>query len=148
MTAATPGAARTALSSRLRAPLAAASVAVAATAAVAVRDPHVAGSWGVCPWLVATGTFCPGCGGLRAVHDLVHGRVLDALSSNAVVVVGAVVVTLLWVGWVRARLRGLPVRMPAWVGPRSVYTVVALLLAFAIVRNLPVGAWLAPALVS
>ena len=33
-----------------------------------------------------TGLWCPGCGGLRAVHDLTHGHLVTALHENALVV--------------------------------------------------------------
>lgn len=36
-----------------------------------------------CIWHEATGTHCPGCGITRALHDLLHGRVLAALDHNA-----------------------------------------------------------------
>ncbi|MGA1236046.1 MAG: DUF2752 domain-containing protein [Limisphaerales bacterium] len=35
-----------------------------------------------------TGLHCPGCGSLRAVHHLTHGRVLAAAGSNALLVFG------------------------------------------------------------
>ncbi len=46
------------------------------------RDPHRLGAWGVCPWLMTTGTPCPTCGGLRAFADLVAGRPGAALSHH------------------------------------------------------------------
>lgn len=50
------------------------------------RDPHVPGSWGFCPWLVATGTPCPTCGGLRALADLLAGRPGAAFAQHAYLV--------------------------------------------------------------
>ncbi len=35
-----------------------------------------------CPFKMATGLPCPGCGGLRAFELLTHGRVWDALCLN------------------------------------------------------------------
>ena len=29
-----------------------------------------------------TGLYCPGCGGLRAMHALFHGRIIEAMSYN------------------------------------------------------------------
>lgn len=132
------------VSSPLLAPAATAAVVGAATLAVAVRDPHVAGSWGACPWLLLTGTACPGCGGLRAVNDLVHLDVVGALSSNAFVVVSLALAGVLWVAWVRAALRGRALAVTRWVNPTTAYVWLAFLLVFSVVRNLPVGAWLAP----
>ena len=35
-----------------------------------------------CPWFFCTGTLCPACGSQRALHALVHGHILEALSYN------------------------------------------------------------------
>ena len=42
-------------------------------ALVAAVDPHTSGRYPTCPFHAVTGLWCPGCGGLRAVHDLTHG---------------------------------------------------------------------------
>lgn len=64
-------------------------LAVAALGAlVSVRDPHVPGAWAVCPTYAALGVFCPGCGSLRALHDLVAGRFAESVGHNALVVPG------------------------------------------------------------
>jgi Protein of unknown function (DUF2752) len=133
---------------RLVPPLAVGAVVAAATAAVAIRDPHVPGSWGVCPWLVLTGTYCPGCGGLRAVHDLTHLHIVDALSSNAVVVMGCVLAVAGWAVWLGAAWRGRTGDWSRWVKPWMAYACVTALLLFSVLRNLPVGAWFAPDLLS
>jgi hypothetical protein len=116
----------------------------AAVLAVALRDPHVAGSWGTCPWLLATGTFCPGCGGLRAVHDLANVQLADALSSNAFVVLTVAALSVGWFAWVLGTLRGRRMDMGRFVTPKLAYAVVAALLAFTVLRNTPLGSALAP----
>ena len=131
---------------RLRAPTLLAAVVLLASVALHVRDPHQQGSWGFCPWLLLTGTYCPGCGGLRAVNDLTHGEVLSAASSNLLLVGGLPVAVGLWVRSFRQRWRGV---RSHW-SPRSVdrawAAAVAALLAFWVLRNLPweAVAWLAP----
>lgn len=129
---------------RLRTPLLTIGGLAAATLALHLRDPHVSGSWGVCP-LSLTGIYCPGCGGLRAVNDLTDGDVGAAASSNLLVTVGipiAVVVLTLWLvrAWRGTPARRLPPRLQRalWVGAAGIA------LAFFVLRNLPVGAWLAP----
>jgi hypothetical protein len=123
-----------------------AGVVLLASLALHVRDPHQQGSWGFCPWLLLTGTYCPGCGGLRAVNDLTNGRLLTAASSN-LLVVGAVPLAL-WL-WARS------VRQ-AWDGVRRSWSqrrvnvawtlVVVAVVAYWVLRNLPLDAlaWLAP----
>jgi hypothetical protein len=109
-----------------------------------LRDPHRGGSWGYCPWLFLTGTYCPGCGGLRAVNDLTHGDVVAAASSNLLLV--AVLPGFAWWwtrrvvdGW-RGTVRTTGTR-PVVLGV-VVFAVAAL--GFTVLRNTPAGAWLAP----
>ena len=54
------------------------------------------GAWGFCPWLVLTGTYCPGCGGLRAVNDLTNGDVRAAFASNALFVALVPAIAVMW----------------------------------------------------
>jgi hypothetical protein len=39
-----------------------------------------------CPFQLLTGLSCPGCGSLRALHELMHGRLAAALDLNALTV--------------------------------------------------------------
>jgi hypothetical protein len=114
-----------------------------ATLALHLRDPHQHGSWGLCP-SAAMGFYCPGCGGLRAVNDLTHGQVGAALSSNILVTLLIPVVSLGLLLWAVDRWQG---RTRELNGARITKATVAFCLvavAFAVVRNLSFGAWLAP----
>ena len=115
-----------------------------ATLALHLRDPHQHASWGLCPFYAATGWYCPGCGGLRAVNDLTNGHVGAALSSNVLVTVLIPFATLALVVWARDRWAGRE-RHVDW-NRAQLYTgvAVAVFLVFAVVRNLPFGSWLAP----
>lgn len=63
-------------------PALAAAVVVAAAALLYLYDPSTAGIYPRCPAKMLTGWDCPGCGSLRALHALLHGRVGDALQLN------------------------------------------------------------------
>lgn len=136
-------AARASVASRLASPVLAGATLLAVVAVLHLRDPHQSGSYGFCPWLLLTGTYCPGCGGLRAVHDLTHGDVAAAVSSNLLVVALVPLAVTFWVLWMRARWRGrahtppLPARPVLW-------SLAVLVPAFTLLRNLDVGTWLAP----
>lgn len=117
---------------------------MAAVVAVALRDPHEAGSWGVCPVLALTGLQCPGCGGLRALNDLAHLRVTDALSSNAMGVLAMAVAAAAWAVWLRARVRGVPSGLDRWVTPTSASVLLVAMVVFAVLRNTAWGGVLAP----
>jgi hypothetical protein len=129
---------------RLTAPLLSAVGAVAALTLLHLRDPHVAGSYAACPWLHLTGFACPGCGGLRAVHDLTHGDLAGALSSNLLVVALLLPLAVVaWLAWTRGRWRGRRFALPPLSRPVAWFLLV-LILAFGLVRNLAFGSWLAP----
>ncbi len=130
---------------RLRAPLLPAGLVGALAVAISLRDPHLPGSWGGCPWLALTGHYCPGCGALRAVHDLIHLDVVGAASSNLLLVLVAPVLVLAWLGWTRRAWTG-GARRAVRRGTTAalVISAAAATVAFTVLRNLPSGAWLAP----
>lgn len=117
------------------------------------RDPHVPGSWGMCPWLVSTGTPCPTCGGLRALADLLAGRPGPAFAHHPYLVatLAALIPLAAAVEWrSRGRRRRRPgltrtrtwPRRPAWVAPAIVWLVG--LLVFGVARMLVPGWWPSP----
>lgn len=107
-----------------------------------MRDPHRAGSWGLCPSSLL-GVWCPGCGGLRAVNDLTHGDLAAAASSNLLLVLLAPAALALLAVWTVRRWQARPLRGAATVPGWSVGALLTLVAAFTVLRNLP-GAWLAP----
>jgi hypothetical protein len=129
---------------RVAPPLILAGGVLVASVALHVRDPHQAGSWGYCPWLVLTGTACPGCGGLRAVNDLTRGDIAAAFSSNALFVASLPLLAALWTRSLLHRWRGDPTPwrpvVAGWAGAAAV----VLVLLFWLVRNLPSAGYLLP----
>ena len=125
---------------RLAAPLAAGAVAVAAAGLVGAVDPHEPGRYPVCPFLMLTGLPCPGCGGLRAAHDLVTGDLAGAVGHNALAVAAVPLLAALWLSWLRRAARGRPPRpLPAAAG----VAVIAVVVLFGLLRLVP-GAPLGP----
>ncbi|KJS54946.1 DUF2752 domain-containing protein [Streptomyces rubellomurinus] len=131
---------------RLGPPLAALAAVAGPAAYVAAVDPNAPGHYPDCPFLAATGWWCPGCGGLRCVHALAHGDLTSALHDNAVAVLLLGVLAVLWLRWAWAALTG-GAPPGVSVGARRWALIGLLVLVFAVVRNLPVGAGLAPPLV-
>jgi hypothetical protein len=115
----------------------------AATLALHLRDPHEAGSWGLCPSAML-GIWCPGCGGLRAVNDLTDFRFADAASSNLVFVLALPFILFVLGRWVVDEWRG-TTRVPHPRTTRFLATgAVTTLAVFTVLRNLPWFGWLAP----
>ncbi|WP_375234953.1 DUF2752 domain-containing protein [Winogradskyella sp.] len=55
-----------------------------------LNDPEVTNARGVfpkCPFYVLTNFHCPGCGSQRAIHDILHFRIMDALMHNVTIVI-------------------------------------------------------------
>lgn len=116
---------------------------MAAATLLHLRDPHDAGSYGFCPFLVLTGQPCPGCGGLRAMNLLTNGEVVAAVSSNLFAVVLVPTLVVAWMVWFARRARG--VDAPFLTLPSTVWIVASMLvLVFWVARMTPWGAWLAP----
>jgi hypothetical protein len=113
---------------------------LAATLALRWRDPHVTGSWGFCPLRALTGLDCPFCGGLRAVNDLSHLRLSDAVHSNALLVAVLPLLVAGWAWWAWRSSHGRPVRAPAGSRARMLWAAAAaVVLAFTVFRNTPWG---------
>jgi hypothetical protein len=129
---------------RLSGPVLVAGAVLAASVLLHVRDPHRSGSWGVCPWLLLTGSYCPGCGGLRAVNDLTHGDVAGAASSNLLLVTALPFVLTAWGRWLLDSWHGTVRRVSGGRVTATAAVLAAAVLAFWVLRNLEAGAWLAP----
>ncbi|MFH8465690.1 DUF2752 domain-containing protein [Streptomyces sp. NPDC017991] len=114
----------------------------AAFAYVGAVDPNEPGHYPACPLLRHTGLYCPGCGGLRSAHAVVHGDLGAAFGANALAVLGYLVFAVLWAVWVVRTARGRPMRVDP--GPSLLWSLGALTLVFTVVRNLPFGGWLHP----
>lgn len=99
-------------------------------------NPHTHQVFLPCPFRLATGLYCPFCGGLRMVHDLLHGDVLRALHDNALAFPLLALAALAGLNLAIGRWRGQPpvrLRPPGWMWP----AVVVVLVAWTVLRNLP-----------
>ena len=88
-----------------------------------------------CLFKTLTGWACPGCGGLRAAHELLHGRVGEALRLNPFMMVAGIWGVAL-TGWEVYRWRtrgsfGNPLRR-GWV----LWTMAILTILYGIARNI------------
>jgi hypothetical protein len=116
--------------------------AAAALSVVAVVDPNEPGHYPTCPFFALTGHWCPGCGSLRALHALAHGDVLGAAARNVLLLAALPLLGWLWLRWVQRSWSGAP--RPAPAHPAFLWAGLVVAVAFAVLRNLPAGAALAP----
>lgn len=108
----------------------------AAVAYVGLVDPATRGVYPPCPSRLLLSVDCPGCGGLRGTHDLLHGDVAGALDHNLLLI--PFLAMLGYLGW-RLLVDGprnfaLP-RIPRW----AIVAAAVVVVAFTVARNLPVA---------
>lgn len=107
---------------------------VAALAYLRVADPHdPAALMPRCPTKRITGLDCPACGGLRLVHDLLHGDLRAAADDNLFLLVCSPVLVALVVRQARSWRRGEDAPVPAGVAGG----LGGAALAWMVVRNWP-----------
>jgi hypothetical protein len=117
------------------------AAALAGAAALYLFDPSQHGFYPRCFFKMASGLDCPGCGGLRATHQLLHGDIRAAFGLNplfiAVLPIGAffavrtVVERLTQRKWPRL----LSTTAMIWIAAAGV-------IGFGFLRNLPWRAWI------
>jgi hypothetical protein len=115
------------------------AVGVLVAAALWMFNPAEAGFFWRCPFNALTGWYCPGCGGQRALHLLLHGRFLEALHLNALaVLVFAPVAAYAYLGVVLRALDVAELPVPS-ITPRHLTAFFFVVAAYGILRNLPWG---------
>jgi hypothetical protein len=89
-----------------------------------------------------TGLQCPGCGSLRAIHQLLHGHFAAAFRLNALLMVSLPFVGWFGLRWLRARMKNSPA--PIVIRPIWLWCGFGVLVVFGVLRNLPLAqlAWL------
>ncbi len=101
-----------------------------------VFDPATSGIFPPCPVHYLTGWYCPGCGSLRAIHQLLHGNLRAAWALNPLTVVLLPFLTYGLASFALFEIRGQGLPQPflraAWIR-----ALCAAIILFGIVRNLP-----------
>lgn len=97
-----------------------------------------------CQFYQLTHLHCPGCGSLRALHQLTHGHIGAAFLSNPLLIASLPALTIWgireWCGATHPSVGRFLIRPAAiWIG-------LGVIIAFGILRNLPGPAfsWMAP----
>jgi hypothetical protein len=105
-------------------------------------NPSTHGFYPVCKFHQLTGLNCPGCGGTRAVYQLLHGRVLQALHDNALVILALVALAGRGAWFAARKRRNQPVA--PFVPPEGLWAFFVIAILFTVLRNLPAFSWLSP----
>ena len=89
----------------------------------------------VCAFHRTTGLLCPGCGSLRALHQLLHGHFAAAFHFNAFLVCSLPFLAWLALRFAMLKLRNQPASIT--VAPVWLWSALVALVVFGILRNLP-----------
>ena len=115
------------------------AVLVGSLAYIGIGDPHSPHfGFPPCPFKALTGWNCPGCGGLRMTHDVLHGDLAAAVVDNVFLLVGLPMLAI----WLLVRWRRGQALMPRPV----LLVIVVAAVTWTVVRNLP-GFPLVPTLI-
>lgn len=92
-----------------------------------------------CTVLYLTGLQCPGCGGQRALHYLLHGEIMMALRYNVLFVIGLpFLIYLYYLVLQMYVLKNEKYLNRTIFSTRFVYIFLAILLIFFVLRNIPI----------
>ncbi len=88
-------------------------------------------------WLyTSTGIYCPGCGSLRAMHQLAHGHLATALRCNLLLTLSVPFVAIFALRYAASWTAGKPLPTLA-IRPRWIKALAVVLVLFTILRNIP-----------
>ncbi len=89
-----------------------------------------------CVFHALTGLQCPGCGGLRATHQLLHGHLAAAFHYNSMFIAALPFVLFWGVAWLVNKRTGRdwvrPFRRQVWL-----WVLLVVVVVFSVLRNLP-----------
>ena len=90
-----------------------------------------------CPFRLLTGLYCPGCGSLRALHQLLHGNLLPALDMNPFMVLSLPFLGYAFVSYSMQAIWRRPLRS-FLLSPFWIWLLLGTIVAFTALRNIPI----------
>lgn len=114
------------------------SIAIALAIAIVllyIYDPEHSNLAYKCPFKSLTGLDCPGCGGQRAVHALLHFRIKEAIAYNPFLILVSIYILLVVI---LKNLRGcIPEKLQKAINSsKAVIIYLFLMIIWTLVRNL------------
>ena len=97
--------------------------------------------------LLTGGLFCPGCGTLRALHQLLHGHLLAAIDLNLLMVLSLPLIAYSYLVYSsHALFKPQQWFPPIYTPAKWIWVILGVILTYWILRNIPVEpfSWLAP----
>jgi Protein of unknown function (DUF2752) len=103
---------------------------------VYLLDPSSSELYPPCPFLALTGFYCPGCGTLRALHQLTLGHPVAALDLNPLMVLLLPFVAYFFASHAMLALTGRPLRK-FFVRAELIWALLFVVLVYWLLRNIP-----------
>lgn len=99
-------------------------------------NPADSGLYPLCPFHALTGGHCPGCGSMRALHQLLHGNFAEAMRLNALLVLSLPLISFMFLKACLSMIRrdGRPFQYPR---TGTMWVVVIVVLVYWVLRNIP-----------
>lgn len=109
------------------------------------HNPATSGLYPPSPFRAFTGLYCPGCGTLRSLHQLLNGHLVTAFGLNPLMIISLpfLACSYLNYGWKAFTGKNL---LNIFVPSQWIWFLLQAIIAYWIVRNIPLVpfSWLAP----
>ncbi len=99
-------------------------------------NPALARFYPPCPFHLLSGLYCPGCGSLRACHQLLHGNLRGAFGLNPLLVLTLPFIAYSFISQASATMGGQSLPAP-FLRPIWIWLLFWIIMAFWVLRNLP-----------
>jgi hypothetical protein len=100
-------------------------------------NPSTSALFPTCPFLSLTGCYCPGCGSLRALHQLMRGHLAAGFGLNPLMMLSLPFVGYFFVSRTALAAVGRPLRT-VFVRPVLIWALLKVILAYWALRNIPI----------
>jgi len=114
---------------------------IVSSVALYLFNPENSIFYAPCPFKTLTGFYCPGCGSLRALHQMLHGHLLSALRLNPFMVLSLPILGYSFFSNLALSIRGRPFPR-ILVSAIWIWLLLIAILLFWIVRNIPIKPFL------
>ena len=88
------------------------------------------------PFRALTGLYCPGCGTLRGLHQLLHGHLITAFGLNPLMVISLPFLICSYINYGFEAIKGKPL-LKIFIPPQWIWFLLQAIIAYWIVRNIP-----------
>jgi hypothetical protein len=97
------------------------------------------------PFRALTGLYCPGCGTLRALHQLLNGHILKAFELNPLMILAMPYLVYSYLCYSAPVILGQKIPQ-VFIKPAWIWLTLKIILVYWVLRNIPFApfSWLAP----